>query len=178
MPAPDFAQQLQQDLDDIEHGVAAAAPGSDSRLIALSSRLAAVAGLHRGLLEDALAELDMTQVEEQVIGILRGGVADTPGELARLMWQTRAGMTRTLDRLERRGLVRRDADPEDGRRVRIRLTAKGDRTAERRHELEAEALESAFGDAEKAELERLRRALDRVIERLAAARSAHANWTP
>ena len=152
--------------------MASASPGSDAKLIALSSRLAALSELHRGLMEDALRELEMNQAEEQVIGLLRSGVADTPGELSRLMWQTPAGMTRTLDRLERRGLVKRDADDADRRRVRIRLTARGQRIAERRDDLEADALESAFGGADKAELERLRQALDRLIERLATARAA------
>jgi DNA-binding MarR family transcriptional regulator len=41
----------------------------------------------------------------------------------------RGAMTARLDRLERAGLIRRNPDPDDGRSVRVRLTARGGRLA-------------------------------------------------
>ena len=48
----------------------------------------------------------------------------TIGELARYYKADNAVLTRTLDRMTNRGLVRREADPKDRRVVRVRLTKK------------------------------------------------------
>lgn len=49
----------------------------------------------------------------------------SPGQLLRETLVGSGTMTNRLDRLEARGLVRRRPDPEDGRGVRVRLTARG-----------------------------------------------------
>ncbi len=51
--------------------------------------------------------------------------ATSPGELARLWQVTPAVITGIVDRLERRGLVRREIDPRDRRRLRLALTETG-----------------------------------------------------
>lgn len=51
--------------------------------------------------------------------------ATSPGELARRWQVTPAVLTGIIDRLERRGLVRREPDPEDRRRLRLVLTEAG-----------------------------------------------------
>jgi DNA-binding MarR family transcriptional regulator len=51
--------------------------------------------------------------------------ASSPGELARLWQVTPAVLTGIIDRLERRGLVQREPDPVDRRRLRLVLTASG-----------------------------------------------------
>lgn len=48
-----------------------------------------------------------------------------PTELYRSMMRSSATMTNRIDRLEERGLVAREPDPDDRRGVRIRLTAEG-----------------------------------------------------
>jgi DNA-binding MarR family transcriptional regulator len=53
-----------------------------------------------------------------------------PSRLAQSSLITTGAMTARLTRLERAGLVVRDADPRDGRAVRVRLTERGDRLAE------------------------------------------------
>jgi DNA-binding MarR family transcriptional regulator len=53
-----------------------------------------------------------------------------PSDLAASSLITTGAMTARLDRLERTGLIRRTPDPEDGRGVRVRLTARGHRLAE------------------------------------------------
>jgi DNA-binding MarR family transcriptional regulator len=55
---------------------------------------------------------------------VRDGAA-SPGELARLWQVTPAVITGIVDRLERRGLLRRDPDPNDRRRLRLALTESG-----------------------------------------------------
>jgi DNA-binding MarR family transcriptional regulator len=64
----------------------------------------------------------------KVVG-MRPGCA--PGQLARFLHVTPATVTRVVQRLEDDGLLRREADPEDSRRVRLHLTQKGRRLDER-----------------------------------------------
>ena len=49
----------------------------------------------------------------------------TPGELARSMMLSPGGMTNRIDRLEASGWVRREADPDDRRSLRVVLTEEG-----------------------------------------------------
>lgn len=58
----------------------------------------------------------------------RGGHA-APSELAAALGCSRARATRVLDGLEGRGLVARSVDPDDRRRVVVRLTEAGARRA-------------------------------------------------
>jgi DNA-binding MarR family transcriptional regulator len=53
----------------------------------------------------------------------------TAGDLARWVVQTSGGTTKTLQRLVDRGLVRRVADTDDGRRTIVQPTAAGARRA-------------------------------------------------
>ncbi len=71
-------------------------------------------GAHRGLSLRQYAALH---------GIREG--ASSPGELARLWQVTPAVLTGIVDRLENRGLVRREPDPMDRRRLRLALTEQG-----------------------------------------------------
>jgi DNA-binding MarR family transcriptional regulator len=61
-------------------------------------------------------------------GIREG--ASSPGELARLWQVTPAVITGIVDRLERRGMVRREPDPWDRRRLRLALTDAGLRASQ------------------------------------------------
>ncbi len=54
----------------------------------------------------------------------------SPGELVAQTLVSSGTMTNRIDRLEARGLVRRLADPTDGRAVRVRLTARGRATVD------------------------------------------------
>ncbi len=71
-------------------------------------------GAHRGLSLRQYAALHS----------IRQG-ASSPGELARLWQVTPAVLTGIVDRLESRGLVRREPDPTDRRRLRLALTERG-----------------------------------------------------
>jgi DNA-binding MarR family transcriptional regulator len=56
---------------------------------------------------------------------LKGNDSSTSGELARSAFLSQATMTGIIDRLEKRGLVRRDRCQNDRRRVMISLTEEG-----------------------------------------------------
>ncbi|BAJ26184.1 MULTISPECIES: MarR family transcriptional regulator [Kitasatospora] len=69
-------------------------------------------GLHPTDLRALIALLDAA----------REGTPATPGRLGRELRLNSAGTTAVLDRLERLGLVRRDRDPDDRRRVLLAVT--------------------------------------------------------
>jgi DNA-binding MarR family transcriptional regulator len=56
---------------------------------------------------------------------------NTPSQLSATIVQTTSGMTKTVRRLERKGLVARFASPDDGRSQTIRLTRRGHSLAEK-----------------------------------------------
>jgi DNA-binding MarR family transcriptional regulator len=71
---------------------------------------------------------DLEPFEFDVLTALRRAGAPyelSPGALITLTLVTSGTMTNRLDRLEERRLVTRRRDPEDGRGVRVRLSAKG-----------------------------------------------------
>jgi DNA-binding MarR family transcriptional regulator len=78
----------------------------------------------RTTMDQAFTELDLTSQQAGVLVHVFGG-ATSPKALARLLGTDTAGMTRMLDRLERKGLVRRSADPDDRRALVVDLTDEG-----------------------------------------------------
>lgn len=73
------------------------------------------------------------------------------GELSSSLVQTTGGTTKTIRRLEERGLVMRVADPDDGRRTLIELTDPGRALAESTLELVLDAFALDIGDLGEAE---------------------------
>ncbi len=86
----------------------------------------------------------------------------TPTELARNMMMTSGGMTSAIDRLERRNLVTREANPADRRGSLVRLTDTGRRVIDAAMEGHADVehrLVSALDDRQRRQLENLLRKL-------------------
>jgi DNA-binding MarR family transcriptional regulator len=76
-------------------------------------------------LDQEMAALDLTAMQWRPMISIFKGVADTPAELARLAGVDTSAMTRTLDRLEAKGLVRRTRSSEDRRIIKVELTDSG-----------------------------------------------------
>jgi MarR family transcriptional regulator, organic hydroperoxide resistance regulator len=72
-----------------------------------------------------LATLGVTSLQRLVIRILGLRPEMSAGTLARTLHVHPSTLTGVLQRLERRGLVRRRADPADGRRAILSLTVRG-----------------------------------------------------
>jgi DNA-binding MarR family transcriptional regulator len=116
---------------------------------------------------DQLEGLDKS--EHHVLSTLRlAGRALSPTQLSQSIVQTTSGMTKTLRRLEKAGLVARIPDPGDGRRQLVRLTRDGTRFIER-HSLQITALWEArfkqYNSAERARLTKAIRTLFAFAER-------------
>jgi DNA-binding MarR family transcriptional regulator len=80
-------------------------------------------GLSR--VEAAFADLDITFTQWAVLALLHSDIADTCGGLARNLGHNSGAMTRVLDQLEERRLLKRSQVPEDRRVTKLRVTAEG-----------------------------------------------------
>ncbi len=108
--------------------------------------------------------------EVSALGRLERDGPRSPGELAELERVRPQAMGSTLTVLERRGLVRRDTDPADGRRVGMSLTAAGrkvlrDRRSESVQRLAA-VLAAEFTMTERRKLLAVLPLLDRLGDKL------------
>ena len=78
-------------------------------------------GLGASFFRAVAARIGMTVTDMQVIDILDSTGSTTAGHLADLTGLTTGAITGMINRLEEAGLVRRERDPNDGRRVIVRL---------------------------------------------------------
>jgi DNA-binding MarR family transcriptional regulator len=76
----------------------------------------------------------------------------------------KASLTRMLERLERTGLVSREADPDDARVQRVSLTEKGRRVQSRVIPLRDLALDAAVEGLDEEEVRELERLLNRIYD--------------
>jgi DNA-binding MarR family transcriptional regulator len=74
-----------------------------------------------------MAEHDLTGVQWGPLLMMHFGFGNTAAELARVGFVDTGAMTRMLDRLEAKGLLRRTRCPKDRRVVRLELTDAGQR---------------------------------------------------
>ena len=113
--------------------------------------------LVQSVLAKAAARHDLTVPQVRLLGILRDR---EPGmvQLARYLGLDKSSVTGLVDRAERRGLVQRDADVDDGRGIRVSSTALGRQLTEQvSAEIGAQvvALGSSLSAADKRMLTRL-----------------------
>lgn len=85
-------------------------------------------GLGASYFRAAATRLGMNVTDLEVMDILDNAGPTTAGQLADLTGLTTGAITQMLDRLEEAGRVRRERDPNDGRRVIIRLAPGKDDT--------------------------------------------------
>lgn len=97
-----------------------------ARRDALARELRRLAGLGASYFRAAAAQAGMAATDLQVIDSLESGGPATAGQLADRTGLTTGAITGMLNRLEESGLVRRERDPDDGRRVIVRLARGSD----------------------------------------------------
>lgn len=74
-------------------------------------------------IEKELEPLDITAAQFVVFNSIAMGKGRTIGEFCRMLGYDSGAMTRLLDRIEKKGLIRRVANPDDRRSYLIELTA-------------------------------------------------------
>ena len=103
-------------------------PDLDPGTMGIVGRISRNAELLQRELDRVFALHGLSGGEFDVLATLRrsgGSYQLTPGDLSELTMLTSGGMTKRLDRLEARGLVRRESDPRDRRGKLIVLTDEG-----------------------------------------------------
>ena len=115
-------------------------------------------------LEEALAPLDLKAADYLVLVTLANDSADTASAICSVLSHDPGAMTRKIDALEKRGLVRRVRSPEDRRAIKLELTPDGKK-------LYPKAVAAAVGVANeflrgftKAEVRQLEGMLARMLE--------------
>ena len=115
------------------------------------------------ILNRVAAAHDLSPTQVRVLGILRDR-EPRMAELAQHLGLDKSSISGLVDRAEKRGLVQRDASPDDGRAVRVSLTAAGRDLA---RVLEAEVRErvaAVAGGLSSAEQRRLRALLTSLTD--------------
>jgi MarR family transcriptional regulator, lower aerobic nicotinate degradation pathway regulator len=118
--------------------------------------------LVQGTMRRVAARHDLSVVQMRLLGILRDR---EPGilVLARHLELDKSSVTGLVDRAERRGLVERVADPDDGRAVRVRLTREGRQLAARGTGEVGDELEVLTADLTEAQRRQIAALLSRVV---------------
>lgn len=118
--------------------------------------------------KNVLKPFRLTPGEYSILGSLRragGARMLKPGDLYNVVGCSPGGLTKMIDRLERRGLVRRASDAADGRCAPLRLTAKGTTLEKAALEAYIESADELMGGLSKADRSRIDAALERLHER-------------
>ena len=158
-------------IDLIQEQWARERPDLDSAGFGITGRLLLLGKLLGTRAEHTLAPLDLSQWSLDVLATLRRSGPPfrmTPTALSRATMLTSGAMTNRLDRLEKRGLVRREPDPDDRRGCLVILTHKGRDLAElgaATRFTEAAAFAAYLSAAEQKRLENLLRKLIVALEK-------------
>nr|WP_295379278.1 MarR family transcriptional regulator [Pseudoxanthomonas sp.] len=126
-PPPDLIDQLLADWRRER-------PDLDAGAMAVAGRVLHLGRLLEVRADECLKPLELSYTELDLLATLRrSGVPFrlSPTELRQSVLLTSGAMTACLNRLQARGLIRREPDPGDGRSLFAVLTAKGVKLAER-----------------------------------------------
>jgi len=110
---------------------------------------------------------EISSTEGAVLGHLGRCGPMTPGQLARAEHVQPPSMTRVIELLERRKLVRREPHPTDGRQILVTRTAAGDAFVQASKEVRSAWLRERIDQLEPAERQALAAATE-ALSRLAA----------
>lgn len=128
-------------------------------------RVAMMAALDEELAADRrLAPLELSAAQFSVIACLAGEERKSASDLCRGISYDAGAMTRMLDRLEGKGLIRRNRSPEDRRLVHLELTEAGRTAYARMRELALAVANRFLRGFTKAEARQLESLLARMLE--------------
>jgi DNA-binding MarR family transcriptional regulator len=123
-------------------------------------------GLLRRRLRQVPVADALTFPQTAALGRLDRGGPAASADLARQEQISPQSMGATMSELEAHGLVNRQRDPDDGRRILLSISATGRRELNRRRNARVEQLAKGLADFTETELEQLATAAP-LIERLA-----------
>lgn len=115
-------------------------------------------------LDIQMAPLGITHQQGAILMMLWNGQCQTAADLSREMYIDSASMTRTLDRLQKRGLVERLPSEQDRRVVKLSLTAAGSALAATLPANYVEVLNRYFARFSKEETETFKQLLRKLLQ--------------
>lgn len=114
-------------------------------------------------LDEQLADYGVTQAQAGILLMLCSGRFDNAAALARELYMDSAAMTRMIDRLEKRGLLKRVRREDDRRAIRLQVTPEGVALGKRLPKVMSAARKTSFGDFSDGELDSLRALLRKFL---------------
>jgi len=115
------------------------------------------------MIDREMAPMGLTAMQWRPLMLVSLGKADTAAELARLAAIDTGAMTRTLDRLQAKGLLRRVRSQEDRRVIKLELTDAGRETAAKIPAVLAQMLNHHLRGFDASEVSQLRHFLLRML---------------
>jgi MarR family transcriptional regulator, multiple antibiotic resistance protein MarR len=114
--------------------------------------------------DEQLAAMDVTSAQFIILATLSMGLAKSASDLCKGISYDAGAMTRMIDRLEEKGLLRRSRDPGDRRLVNLELTEKGNAALPRMRDSSMRVLNRFLQGFTKAEARQLEAFLTRMLE--------------
>ncbi len=158
-------------LEGLRKGWEEAVPELDGSPLPIVARLPLVAAYRAQAYRRLLGPFGISDIDYGTLGTLRAvgsAACMSPSDLVRFPVQTRAGMTRSLDRLESQGLIERSAHPQDRRRISVELTERGVEVADAVYRAELELMSEALAGFSDRDQRRLVELMDSLIDNLDA----------
>jgi len=115
-------------------------------------------------LDEELQLLGLTGMQFATLKLLADGTAVTAADLSRLLHYDAGSMTRLVDRLEDKRLIRRERRKDDRRVVSLRVTTAGRAALPRLRDSAAGVMQRMLTGFNAAEVNSLREFLNRMIE--------------
>ena len=114
--------------------------------------------------DEQLAAMEVTSAQFIILATLSMGLAKSASDLCKGISYDAGAMTRMIDRLEEKGLLRRSRDPGDRRLVNLELTEKGNAALPRMRDSSMRVLNRFLQGFTKAEARQLEGFLTRMLE--------------
>ncbi|MFH1603299.1 MAG: MarR family transcriptional regulator [Pseudomonadota bacterium] len=114
-------------------------------------------------IDHELAPLDISHAQWIVVMLLGDGAASTAAELCKILIYDPGAMTRLLDRLERKGVLRRVRAGDDRRAVHLELTADGKKLYPKILETLVQVFNRLLHGFSKREVQQLEQLLQRMV---------------
>jgi MarR family transcriptional regulator, multiple antibiotic resistance protein MarR len=114
-------------------------------------------------IDQELAPLRISHAQWIVVMLLGDGAASTAAELCKILIYDPGAMTRLLDRLEKKNVLRRVRTSDDRRAVRLELTAAGNKLYPRILEALVQVFNRLLHGFSKNEVQRLEQLLKRMV---------------
>ncbi len=114
----------------------------------------------------AMRPFDITPEQFAILSLLREHDGLQQREIADLLVKDRPNITRILERLEKKGLVRRHTDMDDRRAVRVHITTAGRKICPKLEQIAMDYRNQAYRGLTQSQQEQLRDMLHTISENL------------